>query len=51
MIQRLGRSYLSLRWHSRHNLMAFVAGYFLMFGVIKADAESLREFRSAPVAA
>ena len=49
MVQRLGRSHLSLLGHSRPDLMAFVAIYFLMFGVTETDAESLCEFRSAPV--
>ncbi|HJT29594.1 MAG TPA: hypothetical protein VJ784_19425 [Pyrinomonadaceae bacterium] len=51
MIQWLGRAYLSLWWRSRPDLMTFVASFFLMFGVTKANTESLREFRSAPVAA
>jgi len=50
MIQRLGLSHLSSLWHSRPNLMTFVASYFLMFGMTEANAESLGGFRSAPVA-
>jgi hypothetical protein len=51
MIQRLGLSYLSSLWHSRPDLMAFVTSYFLMLCMTEANAESLRKFRSASIAA
>ena len=41
MVERLRRGDLSSLRHSRSHLVAFVAGYLLMFGMIKADAESL----------
>jgi hypothetical protein len=51
MIQRLGLSHLSSLWHSRPNSMAFVASYFLVPGMIEANAEGLCEFRSASIVA
>ena len=51
MMQRCRRSHLSSLRHSRPNLMAFVASYFLMFGMTEADAESLGRFGSASIAA
>jgi len=51
MIQRLGLSYLSSLWHSRPDLVAFGASYFLMPRMTEANAESLRKFRSASIAA
>jgi hypothetical protein len=51
MIQWCRRSDLSTLRHSRSNVVAIDASVFLMFRMTKANAESLSEFRRAPVAA
>jgi len=51
MIQGRGRRNLPSLWLARSNLMAFIAGYFLMLRMIEADSEGLGELRSARVAA
>ena len=50
MIQRRRLRNLSSLRHCGPDLVAFVAIFFLMLGMTEADAESLREFRSAPIA-
>jgi hypothetical protein len=46
MVKRFRRSDLASLRHSRSNLVTFVAGYFLMFGMIESHAECLGGFRS-----
>src|SRR5438552_8013333 len=46
MVKRFRRGDLSSLRHSRSNLVAFVAGYFLMLGMIESHAECLGEFRT-----
>ena len=51
MIQWLRRGDLSSLRHPRSYLMTFFATVFLMLGMVKADPECLRRFRSSRVAA
>jgi hypothetical protein len=51
MIQGRRRSNLISLRHSRSNLMAFGANYFLMLRMVETNAEGWREFGSAPIAA
>ena len=41
MVKRFRRRDLSALGHSRFDLVAFVAGYFFMLGMIESDAEGL----------
>src|SRR6266542_3948862 len=49
MVERFRRRDLPSLRQSRSNLVAFVASYFLMFGMIESYAECLGEFRSPRV--
>ncbi len=49
MVKRLRGCNLSALRHSRSNLVAFVAGYFLMLGMVESYAECLREFRTTGI--
>jgi hypothetical protein len=51
MIQWRRRSNLVSLRHSRSNLVAFGASYFLMLRMVEAYAEGWREFGSARIAA
>jgi len=51
MVQWLRRAYLSALRHPGSNLMTFVAGNFLMLGVIEADPEGRGRFGCSGIAA
>jgi len=51
MIQRFGRGDLSSLRHAGSNLVAFVASFFLMLCMTKANAECLRERRRPRISA
>ncbi len=51
MIERLRRGDLPPLRHAGPDLMAFIAGYLLMFHVAEADSECGRKFRCAGITA
>jgi hypothetical protein len=51
MVERLRSGDLSALRHSGSNLVAFVAGNFLVLRVIKTDAKCASEFRSPGITA
>jgi hypothetical protein len=51
MIEWLRRRDLPALWQAGPDLMTFIASYFLMLRMVKADAECGRRFRSARIAA